>query len=157
MDQNATKRDESAGRLMYMASERPDAQFAIQSLAKKMAAPTKEAWRRAWHLCSYTSTARSTLDLEYASEEERRGDRCLLIHERMWRWIQKSFICWKWSHAGSRDDRKSTSSFQICIDGDLMESRVRSARRRCVLTAVQRGQWCRGKASVVYDIFMHRC
>lgn len=28
-------------------------------------------------------------------------------------------------YAGSREDRKSTSSFQIYIDGNLIESRVR--------------------------------
>ena len=28
-------------------------------------------------------------------------------------------------YAGNRDDRKSTTSFQIYIDGDLIESRVR--------------------------------
>ena len=31
-------------------------------------------------------------------------------------------------YAGSREDRKSTSSFQIYIDGNLIESRVRSQK-----------------------------
>lgn len=67
MDQNASKKDNSppleaeeitkfrsiVGRLMYMASERPDAQFVIQNLARKMSSPTKQAMRNAWHLCSY--------------------------------------------------------------------------------------------------------
>ena len=38
---------------MYLAGERPDAQFAIQSLAKFMAKPTRQAWKNAWHVCSY--------------------------------------------------------------------------------------------------------
>ena len=41
------------GRLMYMAGERPDAQFAIQSLARYMAKPTQQAWKTAWRVCSY--------------------------------------------------------------------------------------------------------
>ena len=67
LEQNHSKRDESeelqgaeitryrsvVGRLMYLAGERPDAQFAIQNLARFMARPTKQAWNKAWHVCSY--------------------------------------------------------------------------------------------------------
>ena len=67
MDQNFVKKDDSplleggditkfrsvVGRLMYLAGERPDAQFSIQSLARSMAKPTQQAWKNAWHVCSY--------------------------------------------------------------------------------------------------------
>ena len=48
-----TKFRSVVGRLMYMAGERPDAQFAIQSLARYMAKPTQQAWKTAWRVCSY--------------------------------------------------------------------------------------------------------
>ena len=67
MDQNFAKKDESqllegeeitryrsvVGCLMYLAGERPDAQFSIQSLARSMAKPTQQAWKNAWRVCSY--------------------------------------------------------------------------------------------------------
>ena len=56
LDANFTKKDEITkyrsivGRLMYMAGERPDAQYAIQCLARHMAKPTKNALKNA---CPY--------------------------------------------------------------------------------------------------------
>lgn len=103
MDRNSIKKDESppledgeitkfrsvVGRLMYMTSERPDAQFAIQSLARKMAAPAKEVWRRTWPLCSRHCRLWSA-----ACEKREKGDQCS-IHEKMLKWSQKIFICWR--------------------------------------------------------------
>ena len=48
-----TKYRSIVGRLMYMAGERPDAQYAIQCLARHMAKPTKHALKNAWRTCSY--------------------------------------------------------------------------------------------------------
>ena len=142
MDQNAIKKDESplledsditkyrsvVGRLMYMASERPDAQFAIQSLAKKMAAPTQEAWRRAWHLCSYLY---GTIDFGVRLSRREKG-RSMLDPREDEEVDPEEFhlleVVTDSDYAGSREDRKSTSSFQIYIDGNLIESRVRSQK-----------------------------
>ena len=45
-------------------------------------------------------------------------------------------------YAGSRDDQKSTSSFQIYNGGNLIESRVRSQRRlRYLLERPNLSQW----------------
>ena len=62
MDQSFAKKDESlelegqditkfrsvVGRLMYLAGERRDCQFAIQTLARSMAKPTQQAWKCAF-------------------------------------------------------------------------------------------------------------
>ena len=116
------------GRLMYLAGERPDAQFAIQSLAKFMAKPTRQAWKNAWHVCSYLqgtqgfgvriatrARGQTIMDVRDAEEVEDREKHLLEV-------VRDS------DYAGNRNDRKSTSSFQILLDGNLMESRVRSQK-----------------------------
>ena len=142
LDQNFTKKDDSplleaeevtkfrsiVGRLMYMASERPDAQFGIQCLARKMSAPTKQALKNAWHLCSYLQgtidygvrlsrreKGRSVLDTR--EEEEINNGPAHLVE-----------VLTDADYAGNRDDRKSTTSFQVYIDGNLIESRVRTQK-----------------------------
>ena len=74
------------GRLMYIASERPDAQHCIQSLAKKMSKPTTLAMEHVKHLASYlwgtiehgvlienSKPGKSVLDMRNAHEVEDRG------------------------------------------------------------------------------------
>ena len=114
------------GRLMYLAGERPDAQFAIQSLAKFMSKPAKQSWKNAWHVCSYLqgkaqgfgvrlssrAKGQTIMDVREAEETEDKGKHLLAV------------VCDS-GYAGNRHDRKSTSSFQILLDGNLMESRVR--------------------------------
>ena len=63
LDSNFGKRDETeelrgegrsiVGRLMYMSSERQEAQYAIQRLARRMSKPTKQAMANAWRVVSY--------------------------------------------------------------------------------------------------------
>ena len=119
------------GRLMYLAGERPDAQFAIQSLAKFMSKPTRQAWKNAWHVCSYLQgtqgfgvrlaargKGQTVMDIRDADEVEDRERHLLEV------------VCDS-DYAGNRNDRKSTTSFQVLLDGNLMESRVRSQKAIC--------------------------
>ena len=116
------------GRLMYISGERPDAQFSIQFLAKHMSKPTRKAMQMAWHLSSYlmgtmgygiiiakSVAGRSVLDVRDVEDCEA-GPRHLL-----------EVVC-DADYAGNRNDRKSTSSFHLYLDGNLLESRVRSQR-----------------------------
>ena len=142
LEQNHSKRDESeelqgaeitryrsvVGRLMYLAGERPDAQFAIQNLARFMARPTKQAWNKAWHVCSYLqgtegygvriaarARGQSVMNVKDADEVESKEHHLLEVVTDA-------------DYAGDRNDRRSTTSFQVFIDGNLMESRVRAQK-----------------------------
>ena len=113
---------------MYMASERPDAQFGIQCLARKMSAPTKQALKNAWHLCSYLQ---GTID--YGVRLSRREKGRSVLDTREDEEINSSpahlvEVLTDADYAGNRDDRKSTTSFQVYIDGNLIESRVRTQK-----------------------------
>ena len=48
-----TKFRSCVGKLLYVASERPDCQCVVQGLASFMQKPTKKAWKALRHLCSY--------------------------------------------------------------------------------------------------------
>ena len=48
-----TKFRSSMGKLLYVASGRPDCQYVVQGLASFMQKPTKEAWEALRHWCSY--------------------------------------------------------------------------------------------------------
>ena len=113
---------------MYLAGERPDVQFAIQSLAKFMSKPTKQAWKNAWHVCSYLqrtqgfgvrlssrAKGQTVMDVRDAEEAEDKEKHLLEV------------MCDS-DYVGNRNDRKSAFSFQILLDGHLMESRVRSQK-----------------------------
>ena len=140
MEQSFSKRDEGeelqgaevtryrsvVGRLMYLAGERPDAQFAIQ--ARFMSRPTKQAWNKAWRVCSYLQgtegygvrlTARakgqSVMNVKDSEEVEDKEQHLLEVVTDA-------------DYAGDRNDRRSTTSFQVFIDGNLMESRVRAQK-----------------------------
>ena len=142
MDQNFAKKDDSplleggditkfrsvVGRLMYLAGERPDAQFSIQSLARSMAKPTQQAWKNAWHVCSYLQgtigfgvriglrkKGQSVMDVREEDETEEKERHLIEVVTDA-------------DYAGNKNDRRSTTSFQIFIDGNLMESRVRSQK-----------------------------
>ena len=123
-----TKFRSVVGRLMYMAGERPDVQFASQSLARYMAKPTQQAWKTAWHVCSYLqgtegfgirlsarAKGQSVMDTREAEEVEEKQMRLLEIVTDA-------------DYAGNKNDRKSTTSFQVFLDGNLMESRVEAKR-----------------------------
>lgn len=114
------------GRLVHMSGERPDAQFAIQSLARHMARPTQQAWKTARHVCSYLqgtegfgarlrAKGQFVMDLREAEEVEDKQKHLLEIVTDA-------------DYAGNKDDRKSAKSFQVFLDGNLMESRVRGQK-----------------------------
>ena len=142
LDANFTKKDTSpaleggevtgyrsiVGRLMYLAGERPDAQFAIQCLARHMAKPTAQAMKHAWHVCSYLfgaggfgvridskSRGQSVMDMRCSVDVEPQDQHLVEVVTDA-------------DYAGNQHDRKSTSSFQIFIDGNLVESKVRSQK-----------------------------
>ena len=113
-------------RLMDMAGERPDAQYAIQCLARRMSKPAKQALRNAWHACSYLFGAggygvrleerkkgQSMTDFREGAEVEEADQHLLEI-------VTDS------DHAGNKNDRKSTTSMQLYLDGNLIDSKVRS-------------------------------
>ena len=142
LDANFAKKDDSealegaeitkyrsiVGRLMYMAGERPDAQYAIQCLARHMAKPTKNALKNAWHTCSYLF---GTSGYGVRMEERKKGQSMMDFREieevedgerHLVEVITDS------DHAGNKNDRKSTTSMQVFIDGNLIESKVRSQK-----------------------------
>ena len=113
---------------MYLAGERPDAQFSIQNLARSMAKPTQQAWRNAWHVCSYLQ---GTMGFGVRIGLRKRGQSVMDVRdeeevdERERHLIE---VVTDADYAGNKNDRRSTTSFQIFIDGNLMESRVRSQK-----------------------------
>ena len=141
MDQNFAKKDESSlleggditkfrsvvGRLMYLSGERPDAQFSIQSLARSMAKPTQQAWKNAWHVCSYLQ---GTMGFGVRIGLRKKGQSVMDVREEDGVEEKKPLIevVTDADYAGNKNDRRSTTSFQIFIDGNLMESRVRSQK-----------------------------
>ena len=113
---------------MYLAGERPDAQFSIQTLARSMAKPTQQAWKNARHVCSYLQgtmgfgvrigmrkKGQSVMDVREEDETEEKERHLIEVVTDA-------------DYAGNKNDRRSTTSFQIFIDGNLMESRVRSQK-----------------------------
>ena len=151
MEQNHSKRDDSeelqgaevtryrsvVGRLMYLAGERPDAHFAIQNLARFMARPTKQAWNKAWHVCSYLqhtegygvrvsarAKGQSVMNVKDSDEVEDKDQHLLEVVTDA-------------DYAGDRNDHRSTTSFQVFIDGNLMESRVRGQKAISFLSGSQ--------------------
>ena len=136
MDQSFAKKDESpqlegqditkfrsvVGRLMYLAGERPDCQFAIQTLARSMAKPTQRAWKCAFHVCSYMQGTMG-FGVRIGSRQKgqsvmdaREGDEVEAKEEHLIEVITDA------DYAGNRRDRKSATSFQIFIDGDLIKT-----------------------------------
>ena len=126
--EEVTKFRSIVGRLMYMAGERPDAQFGIQCLARQMAKPTRQSMENAWHICSYMfgtggygvridlrAKGQSVLDMREAEEVEDQEEHLLEVVTDA-------------DYAGNKNDRKSTTSFQIFLDGNLMESKVRAQK-----------------------------
>ena len=109
---------------MYMAGERPDA----QCLARHVAKPTKNALKNAWHTCSYLfgtggygvrleerRNGQSTMDFREVEEVEDAEQHLVKV-------VTDS------DHAGNKNDRKSTTSMQVFIDGNLIDSKVRSQK-----------------------------
>ena len=116
------------GKMLYIGGERPDCQFAINALAAWMSKPTKTAWRHAEHLASYlvgtefyrlliksSRCGKSMLDMREMQEIEAKKVHLMEV-------VTDS------DNAGDQNSRKSITSFQVFLDGILMESRVRSQK-----------------------------
>ena len=123
-----TKYRSIVGKLMYISGERPDAQHAIQCLARSTSKPTEMAMKNAEHVVSYLfgtsgygvmmdSRKRGQSVMDVRSEEEATEATEHLIE-----------VVTDADYAGNKNDRRSTSSFQIFVDGNLVESRVRAQK-----------------------------
>ena len=117
------------GKLLYLAPDRPDIQYVVQGLAAFMKEPTLKVWKALQHLFLYlkgstyggvallkVDKGTSVLNVDNFQSEER-GSRQHLME----------IIC-DADHAGNRATRKSISSVQIYLDGNLMESYVRGQK-----------------------------
>ena len=123
-----TKYRSIVGKLMYISGERADAQHAIQCLARSMSKPTEMAMKNAEHVVSYLfgtsgygvmmdSRKRGQSVMDVRPEEEATEATEHLIE-----------VVTDADDAGNKNDRRSTSSFQIFVDGNLVESRVRAQK-----------------------------
>ena len=120
------------GKLLYIAPDRPDVQFVAQGLASLMQQPTKTGWRYVKRVSSYLfgtrdegillesgPKGRSVLHIDNADGERsfefEDGEKSLL-----------EVVCDDdYAYAGDQRTRRSVSSVQIYLDGNLMESYVR--------------------------------
>ena len=127
------------GKLLYLAPDRPDIQYVTQGLSSFMKSPTKKAWQFAVHLVSYlmgtmdegilleaahigrsmmnVTGAAGHADISEDSDEENKQTTEHLLE----------VVC-DADYAGNQRDRKSLSSVQIYLDGNLLESYVRSQK-----------------------------
>ena len=125
-----TKYRSVVGKLMYISPDRPDIQYVTQGLASFMQSPTKRAWKFAQHLCSYLlgtkdegiqmiANPMGTSVLNPSGNPSWDPDKEHLIE----------VIC-DADYAGNQMTRKSLSSVQIFVNGNLMESYVRA--QKCI-------------------------
>ena len=123
-----TKFRSIVGKLMYISGERPDAQHAIQCLARHMAKPTQMAMKNAEHVVSYLFGAAG---YGVMMDSRKRGQSVMDVREEE-EAIEHSQhlleVITDADYAGNKNDRKSTSSFQIFMDGNLIESKVRAQK-----------------------------
>lgn len=125
-----TKFRSCIGKLPYIAPDRPDVQFVAQGLASLMQQPTKAGWCYVKHVSSYLfgtrdegiflesgPKGRSVLNIDHVEGERKfefeDGEKSLL-----------EVFC-DADYAGDQRTRRSVSSVQIYLDGNLMESYVR--------------------------------
>ena len=127
------------GKLLYLAPDRPDVQFVAQGLSSFMKTPTWRAWLYVEHVSSYlfgtrgeglfmeaTWPGRSVLNVngsssshdEYVASAGQDGAEEKNLLE---------VIC-DADYAGNQRSRKSLSSVQLYMDGNLLESYVRSQK-----------------------------
>ena len=85
-------------------TERPHCQFAIQTLARSMAKPTQQAWKCAFHVCSYMpgKNGQSVMDVREGDEVEAKEEHLIEV-------ITDA------DYAGNRRDRKSAAG--LCGPG----------------------------------------
>ena len=123
-----TKYRSRIGELLYIAPDRPDVQFVSKGLASFMQVPTKKAWQHLKHVSSYLHGAKhegillqvgakgkSMLNtVDNGNFEIEHGEKSLV-----------EVIC-DADYAGDQLARKSASSVQFFLHGNMMESYVRS-------------------------------
>ena len=116
------------GKMLYIGGERPDCQHAINALAAWMSKPTRTAWRHAEHLASYLV---ATEFYGLLIKSSRCGKSMLDMREMQDVEVKKVHlleVVTDSDYAGDQNSRKSITSFQVFLDGNLMESRVRSQK-----------------------------
>ena len=126
-DHEITAYRSAVGKLLYIAGERPDCQFAIHNLAKMMSRPTTTSLIHLSHLIGYlkgtseyglkirkSQKGKSILDMRDIEMVEPRDEHLLEIVTDA-------------DYAGCKKTRKSVS-YQIYLDSSLIESRVRGQK-----------------------------
>ena len=126
--QEATDFRSCVGKLLYIAGERPDCQYGIHCLARKMAKPTWNAWKHVQQMASYllgtmkhgiklrfSKRGKSVLDMRDADDVQEKAEHLLEV-------ITDA------DQGGCRETRKSLTSYQLYLDGNLVESKVRSQK-----------------------------
>ena len=101
--EEATKYRNAAGIAIYLACDRPDAQFAIRQVARKMAKPTATAMKRLKHLTRYLAGTK-----EYGILLTNEGD------------INDVIITTDADWGGDLRTRKSTSCVHVSAGGSLL-------------------------------------
>ena len=128
------------GKLLYLAPDRPDVQFVAQGLSAFMKTPTWRAWKFVEHVSSYlfgtreegllmesTWPGRSVLNVNgsSSSHDDYASSGGSGEHDEEKNLLE--VIC-DADYAGNQKNRKSLSSVQFYMDGNLLESYVRSQK-----------------------------
>ena len=130
MEENEVTRFRSAvGKLLYIAPDRPDIQFVSQGLAALMQRPTKAGWKYMKRVSSYLL---GTIGEGILLEQGPKGRSMLYVDsgEEQFEWEDEGktslleVIC-DADYAGQQSTRRSVSSVQIYLNGNMMESYVR--------------------------------
>ena len=130
MEESEVTRFRSAvGKLLYIAPDRPDIQFVSQGLAALMQRPTKAGWKYMKHVSSYLL---GTIGEGILLEQGPKGRSMLFVDsgEEHFEWEDEGkkslleVIC-DADYAGQQSTRRSVSSVQIYLNGNMMESYVR--------------------------------
>ena len=125
-----TKYRSCIGKLLYIGPDRPDVQFVSQGLASFIQVPTRKAWQYLKHVSSYLlgtknegillqvgARGKSVLNTDDDGNFEiENGEKSLI-----------EVIC-DADYAGDQVTRKSVSGVQFFLNGNMMESYVRSQR-----------------------------
>ena len=127
-DIEVTRFRSCVGKLLYLSGERPDAQYGIHELARMMSKPTMASWRHVCHMASYLQGTKD-FGLKFSVQKKGKSVMDRRSHEET-NEKQKHLleVITDADYAGCKTTRKSLSCHQIFLDGNLLESKVRSQK-----------------------------
>ena len=122
------------GILLYVGQDRPDLQFAVRGLASRMSEPTYGSWKHLIHLVQYMSKTegyhlvyrKTPRGLSNLHESIRNGSYDFTGVESKEYHLLEVFSDSDW--AGKKDTRRSTSSGNVFLDGQVIYSFSRSQK-----------------------------